>query len=591
MVGGILTSAVGTLVLMFNIDDVTPDMPQYLDKPPEAPTEAPTFQAQDVGDDFFGNFNESESQGGGLEEFDDMDFIEEDEPVYEDLDTDDFDFEEVDLTPKEPEKVLSSDEALNLVENVPAGMYTRQFLFDNYCRKLGNINPSFAVSKKISEDSSSFDTLYYAVQTAGKAYGLTEENLPELISAEETLFTIKLVTTRVKGITHEKLATELVSIYRANEPNRKLKGSIFATSESVGTECRITLFTGVKPLVSLKDMYDACKDFILDSKHLIPVVIGIDESGNVLTADFKNIESILVAGMPRTGKSWLVQSMMSQMCAYCSPDELQFYIGDPKDGISDFKSFTLPHVRKFASGDDNIVKMLEQVVRVEAPRRKKILGEAGVVNIWDYKEKYPDVKLPLIYVVIDEVVTLAMRMEKDTKKVFQAYLTELISQLPALGIRAFLIPHIIKDDIISKKTTDLIQCRISVCGDEKHIEDCLSATPKQFKFKLSCTGELAVKVPEISASVLYARSSILSASNNENNDIFEYQRRLWNKIEPGCSVGSVAEDRDTENALEALQERGISEEPINFAPSPSSATSTPEENTVVDDNFEFDFDD
>lgn len=545
LVGGILTSATGVLVLMFNIDSVTPDMSQYVNEPNNS-SEPQMSQDNSLGnsDDF--NFD--------MDEFDDENFDEEEEPVYEDLDEDeeDFEFEEVDLTPKEPEKVLSSDEAIKLVQEVPVGMYTRQFLFDSYCKKLGHINPDFATARKIRDDSEQFDILYTIVQTAGKATGLSEDSLPELLSAEETLFTIRLVTTRVKGLTHDKLAQELVSIYRANEPDKKLKGGIFATSEAVGEECKITVFTGQKPLVSLKDMYNQCKDFLLDSKHLIPVVIGIDETGAVLIADFKNVESVLVAGMPRTGKSWTVQSIMSQMCAYCSPDELQFYIGDPKDGISDFKSFCLPHVKKFVSGDDNIVKMLDEIIHVEAPRRKKLLGDANVVNIWDYKEKYPDVKLPLIYVVIDEVVTLAMRMEKETKAEFQGYLTELISQLPALGIRAFLIPHVIKNDIIAKKTTDLIQCRISVCGDEEHIKDCLGVTPKDFKFKLSGKGELAVKMPEISASVLYCRSAILSTSNNENNDIFEYQRRLWNKISPNCCDDSVASNKDTDDAVKNL---------------------------------------
>ena len=194
--------------------------------------------------------------------------------------------------------------------------------------------------------------------------------------------------------------------------------------------------------------------------------------------------------------------------------------------------------------------MLRNLAKVEAPRRKKIIGDAGFVNIWDYKEENPDVNMPLIYVVIDEVVTLASRMDKDTKTEFQMLLRELISQLPALGIRAFLIPHVINNDIIEKKTTDLISCRISVRGNADHIEKSTGSKPKEFPYKLSNVGDMAVRLSD-RPNTMFVHGAALTDSNTKNNKLFDYLRRVWAKLEPDevSSISLSAERDESVNGL------------------------------------------
>lgn len=259
--------------------------------------------------------------------------------------------------------------------------------------------------------------------------------------------------------------------------------------------------------------------------------------------------------MPRKGKSWFVQAILTQMCAFVPPSELNIYICDPKEGISDYRAFTLPHVKKFVAEDAQVVETLRDLVKNEAPRRRAILGDAGKVNIWDFKKRYPDIKLPIIYVVIDEVVTLSSRMDKDTLVEFRMLLRELISQLPALGIRAFLIPHILNNDIIEKKTSDLVPCKVSVCGDANHIEKATGAKPKEFPYKLVNTGDMAMKLDGHN-KVLYIHGPALTDSNDNNDEVFDYLRRCWAKIEPDSVEDSVASGVDIERenikALEGL---------------------------------------
>lgn len=293
-------------------------------------------------------------------------------------------------------------------------------------------------------------------------------------------------------------------------------------------------------MITVKDMFDVEKDFMLDSKNIIPVVMGVDPRGKVIKADLRKLESIIIAGMPRSGKSWLAQAVLTQMCFFVSPKELNIYICDPKEGISDFKMFRPPHVKKFEFKDDRIVQLLRNLVKVEAPRRKKIIGDAGFVNIWDFKKKYPDVHLPVVYVMIDEIVTLASRMDKETNQEFRMLLRELISQLPALGIRAFLIPHVLNNDIIEKKTSDLVPCRISVMGSADHIEKVTGAKPKDFPYKLAIEGDMAVKLPLVNPNVMYMHGVVLTDDNNKNMEIFDYMRRIWSTLEPDEVTNSQA---------------------------------------------------
>lgn len=523
--------------------------------------QAPALDMQGANDFGFGNSGFGDSDFGssdfGSSDFGssgDSDFSfgddDDDDSAFtfgaDDDDDDDFSFN------TEPEQVpaMSTEDALNSIQEVPNGMYTRQYLWDMFTKVLPTMKPDFSTIRDIDEDDDAFLQWGDSLREAAQASGSKDDNLPELLRLQENLFTIIATCDRPAGFKPEACATELANMYAYQ--GGEFKQGVFAKVDTIGNKCIFTIFTGATAMISLKDMMLIEKDFVLDSKNTIPVILGVDQLGKVIKADFRKLESIIVTGMPRTGKSWFVQAVLTQMCAFLSPAELNFYICDPKEGISDFKSFCLPHVKKFVSGDNAIVETLRYVVRVEGPRRKKLIGDAGFVNIWDYKERYPDIELPILYVVCDEVVTLAERMEKETKKEFMGYLVELISQLPAVGIRAFLVPHVIKNDIIPKTATDLVPCKISVCGDAEHIEKATGSKPKDFPYKLFNKGDMAVKLVNV-PNTMYVHGPALTDSNTKNSELFDYLRRVWTKLQPNSVSDSVAngvqEEKDNQKLL------------------------------------------
>lgn len=544
--GGLILSAISIIIGMSNVEKAKTCSSQYTEDnstSDEKDTTLPDFNDESLED--FGNSDE------GSDAYDDYG---EDDGDYDDYEEDDdWNFDEVTEPEIVIEKPMTEEEALSVLIEVPVGMYTRQYLYDAAMRVLPSVTPNFARIVNIDDEDDEFYDWEEKLRDAAEVTGCNEENLPELSCVSKSLFTVVLECTRPAGLKVEQVAKELANI--VSYQNGRRNARVYATVVTVGKKCIFTVNTGDTAMISWKDLMLRETEFVLDSSNYIPVFLGIDQEGKVLMCDFKDVESMIITGMPRMGKSWLAQCIMAQMVTFVSPTELHIYILDPKEGISDFKSFVVPHVKKFESDDTRILDTLRKVVKQEAPKRKKLLGDHGCVNIWDFKKANPNITVPIIYVLIDEVVTLASRMDKDTKVEFRMLLRELISQLPALGIRAILIPHILNDEIIEKKTSDLVPFRVSVCGDEDHIEKATGV--KRFPNRLVNKGDNAIRLSIISPTPFYCHSCVLTKSNDGNKEYIDYIRKVWMKLEPDSIKDSVAKeyllDEENRNMLKRVE--------------------------------------
>lgn len=540
LIGGIASVGVGVPLFMFSYDDYTKNgapQPEY--QPEEAFGETEEFTS------FEDAFDDEDSDS----EFDMFGEDDEDDDDYSDFSTDDdYDFSAFETEETSPEQIEQNMNSTLDNLNSNNGMVTRQYLYENILGCLMNVNQTFDKVRTIQEDSDEFDAWDAIIQNSAGVFKPkgSEIDMPYLLTAKERLFYIQLEIKRVNWIKNiDAFVTEIVNICRFDSDTGKTDMSIYGIGNTVGDRIYVKIMKGETAMVSVKDTYKNVQAEVTNSKNYMPIVLGLDAEGNVVWRDFKDINSILVTGMPRSGKTWFVQAVLAQMMFYLKPSELQLHILDPKDQISDFKSMQMPHIRKFVSNDEAILAELRNIVKVEGPRRKRIIGDAGFVNIWDYKKKNPDVDLPLLYVVIDEVITLAERMEREVKDEFQALLLELVSQLPALGIRIFMIPHVVKDQILKKSITDLIPCRISVRGDAEHIEKSVGA--KNFKHKLFHQGDMAVRFNN--DDPLFVHSAVLTNSNEGNQDLFDFLLKFWSKLEPESINGSLYQKRQISSQI------------------------------------------
>lgn len=503
--------------------------------------------------DPFGGSSDSFGDDSGFDEDSDFgDFGSDEGDEDDDWGDEDFDWGDESEEESQPIEGEDKDKAIESMPDIQKGMYTRQFLYEQFTKVLPCYKPDFYTMHEYDSDSEEFLFWGDKLQEAAMAIGMSEDNLPELQSLKENLFTIVFECDRPKGFKPEVIGQELASIYSYEMDKNNI---VSYEVRPVGLSCFITLYTGESAAISLRDMYKQYEDFMLDSSKLIPVVVGVDTSGRTMGVDLKNVESILVTGKPRSGKTWFVQCLLYQMCAFNSPDDVNIYILDPKDDVSDYKRLYIPHIKRFEQSDKGVLDVLRYLINQEATRRRKIIGSADCVKIWDYREKYPEVKLPVIYVVIDEMATFASRMDKDTRNEFRDMLRILITQLPSIGIRAIMIPHALKDDIIQKTTSDLIMCRISVKGDAEDIERVTGAKPREFRHVLVNQGDMAVRIKEINPDAMFIHAPILTNSSHENEELFSYMKRVWAKLCPDSIKGSYAELNETNKEQEELLRR------------------------------------
>lgn len=452
------------------------------------------------------------------------------------------------------EESVKSEDSLNGVlerierENIGTTV-TRSYLYDVMMEVLPHITKTFNEVRYIDEDSDEFDTWDAIVQNSSEILTTNEKaELLQLISLQETLFYYKLEITREKWLKNiDMLVNEIVNIYRYNPETGQINENAYGTGHTVGNKVYVTIMKGEGAIISLKDMMVELESDIKNVDNRMPVIIGVDKLGKPLLMDMYKIQTMLVSGMPRSGKTWFILFLILQLAMFKRPSELNFHIIDPKEQLSDFSNIKLPHVKKFVSTMDTAIKELKNIVDVIGPKRKDIIGKAGFVKIEDYNKANPDKKIPYLYVIVDEVMSIAYSLDSssDTKGEFQRMLGLLVSQYPAAGIRLFIIPHLVKDSIIKKDVSQLIPFRVSVKGDANHIEQ--ATGDRKFEHKLTHEGDMALR-RDTTAPVEYVHAGVIARNNEELKAVFDFVCKMWLKIEPESYKGSILEKDDLRNS-------------------------------------------
>ena len=137
---------------------------------------------------------------------------------------------------------------------------------------------------------------------------------------------------------------------------------------------------------------------------------GISNAEVTIGDEVKQIHNILVTGAVGQGKSNLLKVMIYSMCSRYSPDELELYLLDFKDGVTlapmapspNSPSF-LPQARILGlQADQNFGFAVLDYMRKEIERRSRLFKQIDVDNIAKYRAKRPGERLPRIVVIIDE---------------------------------------------------------------------------------------------------------------------------------------------------------------------------------------------
>lgn len=447
-----------------------------------------------------------------------------------------------DLIPdEEPAEEVDYDSLESDLEslNMQKGTQTRQFIYETLTKGLPSISPKFADMRNLREGSAEWAIWAELIRDAAKQVGTREDLLPDLKDASENPFMYKLTISRTPRMKTQAIADEVVNIYKYDDNGNLEYPNAYATSAEAGSCAFISIYKGAKiDMISLADMYAASPDtqkFVRNPKTEMPVVIGTTGDGSVKAVDLLKAPAIVVSGEPRSGKSWIVKLILNQMCAYMSPNDLHLYIGDPKNQISEYANYNLPHVRRKEYTVDSVIDMLRYLVNTEAPRRKNIMQQYGYVNVLEFRRDHPEVTFPFLYVVLDEMMSLANAMGKEDAREYRELIERFVSEFPALGMRAIFIPHRVKNDVIPKSVSELISVRITAksASDASAAENLGLNSASEFPYKLSNAGDVAVRIADINdGAPTYLRAAVLAPDTKGMERLESYIGHYWDKLDP-----------------------------------------------------------
>ena len=501
----------------------TTTIPPKVMRPVHPPVETPAFD----------NFDS---------EFDDSDFGEWDEESYGTEDDTEIDVGDVlsgmQTTP-EPPKEVDFDTALSNVHENP--IMTRGYLVDTFKTFFSTCTPNYNMRNKIEEGTPDFEQLEAICIKALAAVAkkdVSELDSIRLVEAYETYFAYELKVTRHKTITKVDDIAREIGIYARQSPD---DNGVSATVELFSDYYVITIYRGVKALVTIGDILADQRnvDYFKDEKHQLPYIVGIKSDGNTILTDAKNIESMLIVGRPRFGKSWFVTNIIANLCLFNSPEDVQFVIIDPKK-TSMFRTISLlPHVAGFHD-DSNVLDILRDIISLEAERRKKLLLDNGCDTIWALRKK--GIKIPVLYVFIDEVIAVKEQFDKDAKAIFDGYTKTIITKLPYLGIRLVMIAHRAQGTI-DKTTRENMNFKVAVGAENDVILEALSL--KKFNTALETPGEAALSMDGYRGT--YIRGNAITTSDEGNVKLFRSVAKAFYKMgfdTVDCSHLGCAYNRD-----------------------------------------------
>ena len=447
-----------------------------------------------------------------------------------------------DLIPdEEPAKDVDYDSLESDLEslNMQKGTQTRQFIYETLTKGLPSISPKFADMRNLRKGSAEWAIWAELIRDAAKQVGTRDDLLPDLEDASENPFMFKLTISRTPRMKTQAIADEVANTYKYDDDGNLEYPNAYATSAESGSRAFISVYKGAKiGMISLADMYAASPDaqkFVRDPKTEMPVVIGTTGDGSVKAVDLLKAPAIVVSGEPRSGKSWIVKLILNQMCAYMSPNDLHLYIGDPKNQISEYANYDLPHVRRKEYTVDSVIDMLRYLVNTEAPRRKNIMQQYGYVNVLEFRRDHPEVTFPFLYVVLDEMMSLANAMGKEDAREYRELIERFVSEFPALGMRAIFIPHRVKNDVIPKSVSELISVRITAksASDASAAENLGLNSASEFPYKLSNAGDVAVRIADINdGAPTYLRAAVLAPETKGMERLESYIGHYWDKLDP-----------------------------------------------------------
>ena len=253
-------------------------------------------------------------------------------------------------------------------------------------------------------------------------------------------------------------------------------------------------------------------------KGRLKVALGHTVSGKPLVYDITKMPHVLIAGATGSGKSIMLNAIISSLLFNNSPQECKLIMIDPK--YVEFVQWNdIPHLLTpvITDVEQKAVSALAWAVS-EMERRYKLFSNAGVRNIEGYNAKSGFQAEPYIVIIIDELADMMMVASNDVEK----YITRIAQKARAVGIHLVVATQRPSVNIL----TGMIKANI----------------PTRISFKVASNTDSRVILDQTGAEVLIGRGDMLFVPPTDSKP-----RRIQ---------GVYVDDKEIEALVEYLKQQG-----------------------------------
>lgn len=185
-------------------------------------------------------------------------------------------------------------------------------------------------------------------------------------------------------------------------------------------------------------------------------VVGRDIAGLPVVANLEKMPHVLVAGQTNSGKSVMINTILTSLLYSNSPSDLKLILVDPKHVELNLYN-DIPHLlTPVITEPEKCISALKWAV-AEMERRYRALAADNKRNISDYNAANKDGGMPYIVIVIDELADLMMMAARDV----EALIVRIAQKARAVGIHLVLATQRPSVDVITGLIKANIPARIA----------------------------------------------------------------------------------------------------------------------------------
>jgi S-DNA-T family DNA segregation ATPase FtsK/SpoIIIE len=185
-------------------------------------------------------------------------------------------------------------------------------------------------------------------------------------------------------------------------------------------------------------------------------VIGKDIAVIPIVGDLAKMPHLMVAGQTGSGKSVMINTILTSLLYHNSPSDLKLILVDPKT-VELTPYDEIPHLlTPVITEPEKCISALKWAV-AEMERRYRTLAEVKKRNIAEYNNLKKEEGMPYIVIVIDELADLMMMAARDV----EALIVRIAQKARAVGIHLILATQRPSVDVITGLIKANIPARIA----------------------------------------------------------------------------------------------------------------------------------